>query len=495
MQPPVPDTSTICRVCMTTAKVSEGRPIDLVNLYALSPSVPEQISLHEMLVAICAPVFAKPSPKTMPANACTGCRNDIIAAFRLHQQCIETDRLLGELFGAARKEEEEEEQVSESEEEEDMKVDGGDPLMSCGRQEVIKVEALDLLESMDDGDDSEGSDWDAQEGDEDSRKCKVCSKVFEDISELSAHMKDEHRLYLCKKCCELCKSEHSLAYHAIKHKEKAVSTCSGCEKQFATVHTMQRHQRDGFCPGKASKPDTSLRCEPCNKTFDTLGAFQYHKKKHSARTVCAGCQKKFATPSSLRVHTKSGVCWGLEDDQPSTSDVGLVLKCNICDLLFETEQALNDHRLKHATPIVCPGCDKTFASKLSLGCHLRKEKCPAGEAKMKVAKEDVGPPFFCDKCGKQFSKQANLQVHVNNGFCEKSEASALARTCKICNEEQKNHVQAWTSHDRQASREAVFLRHLWSRFAFPKRTDKAQKNPRRWKADVYLHYLPTGLSD
>lgn len=440
MQPSVPDTSTICRVCMTMAK-GEGRTIDLVDLYALSPSVPEQISLHEMLKAICAPVFDKPAPDAMPSNACTGCRNDIIAAFRLHQQCIETDLLLGELLAVKQ----------EKQDDEDMKLDvSGDPLMSCERQEVIKVEVLDLLDKVDDGDScSEESD-----SKEEGAKCSVCGESFEDISELSVHIKDEHRLYRCKECGELCKSEHSLAYHVVKHKEKVISTCSDCGKQFATVHTMQRHKRDGFCPGRAGKLDPSLRCGPCNKTFETIGALQYHKTKHNGPTVCAGCHKSFASPSSLKIHTKSGVCSGVkEDEQPSTSGVGLVLKCDICDTLFKTEKALKEHRHKHATPSVCPGCDKTFATKLSLAGHLRKGTCPAGEEQ---SKQITDGPFFCDQCGKQFAKQTSLQVHINHGFCEKSEASALARTCKVCNVEQKTMYKL-NIHMTETHPETLFI--------------------------------------
>lgn len=439
MDPPVPDTSTICRVCMTMAK-GDGHAVELVSLYTLSPSVPEQISLHEMLKAICAPVFDKPaSPETMPENVCTGCRNDIIAAFRLHQQCVETDRLLGELLAVKQ----EEQKQFCGEEEEDMKVDGGDPLMSCERREVIKVEMLDLLEKVDEGDSSEESDCEAPEGAKGSMKCKICSEIFNDVSKLSSHMKAEHRLYLCKECGEVCKSEHSLAYHIVKHKEKDISNCSGCGKQFATSHTMQRHKKGGFCPGegerteKVAKPEPTFRCDPCNETFQTIGSFNYHKTKHCGPTACAGCHKSFASPTTLKIHIRSGVCSAVQDEQPSTSGAGLMIKCNICDLLFETEKALKDHRIKHATPTVCPGCDKTFASKISLAAHIRKGLCPTGKTKMDLLKIKEGP-VFCDKCGKQFSKQSKLQLHINHGFCEKSEASAHARTCKICKEEQQS---------------------------------------------------------
>lgn len=259
--PGLPDTSSICRVCMTAK--GEGRTIDLVNLYTVSPSVPEQISLHEMLKAICAPVFDKAETaaiEAMPRNACTGCRNDIIAAFRLHQQCIETDRLLGELLVVKK-------EVPASEQEEEEEMEGDDPLMSIDRQEDIKIEALDLLDELQNEGSLEGSDLEeeAQDGETIEPVCKECSEAFDDLDKLNAHVKEEHSLFLCKECGELCKTACSLAHHKYKHKGKAA--CPDCEKEFVTVHTLRRHRSGGYCPLKPGKTNPLFRCEPCDHSF------------------------------------------------------------------------------------------------------------------------------------------------------------------------------------------------------------------------------------
>uniref|UniRef100_A0A8D8CH69 (northern house mosquito) hypothetical protein n=1 Tax=Culex pipiens TaxID=7175 RepID=A0A8D8CH69_CULPI len=89
------DKKALCRVCMTA---TDGHRTDLYDGTSL---VAGQPSLHGMLKAICAAVFDKSDadyPPGLPTQVCANCRNAILAAFKLHQTCIETDRRLGELL-------------------------------------------------------------------------------------------------------------------------------------------------------------------------------------------------------------------------------------------------------------------------------------------------------------------------------------------------------------------------------------------------------------
>ncbi|KAL1380909.1 hypothetical protein pipiens_013857 [Culex pipiens pipiens] len=90
----VADTKMLCRVCMVPVEEHPANLYDDASPFGLP-------SLHNMLRTICAPVFAKPEAEAivpnMPTIVCLVCRNAIVAAYNLHQQCIETDRRLGEL--------------------------------------------------------------------------------------------------------------------------------------------------------------------------------------------------------------------------------------------------------------------------------------------------------------------------------------------------------------------------------------------------------------
>ncbi|KAL9692930.1 hypothetical protein quinque_012215 [Culex quinquefasciatus] len=89
----VADTKMLCRVCMVPVEEHPANLYDDASPFGLP-------SLHEMLRTICATVFAKPEADglpNMPTIVCLVCRNAIVAAYNLHQQCIETDRRLGEL--------------------------------------------------------------------------------------------------------------------------------------------------------------------------------------------------------------------------------------------------------------------------------------------------------------------------------------------------------------------------------------------------------------
>lgn len=393
-----------------------------------SSSSSGQPSLHGMLSVICAPIFAKPAPEEStpkwPANACETCKNSIIAAFKLHQQCIETDRQLNKIFAV--KLEVEEEVVEEPKDNID------DPL------EEIKVEPLEVMmveldendaadddKSDDGGDNSSDSDW--EEDDTEKRTCKVCSKVVDKVSQLGKHMKKEHpdRPHVCRICSESFKSYSGLQYHKVTHKGPA--TCDECGKTFVTKGSLNNHQKLGHCHGKKypfaaeagknksrTQGDQSKTCKVCGEVQKNAYALNVHVKKLHADSVlhCDECNLVFFKPYGLEKHKKSHAS-------------GQFSVCKICKEEFPTRDAMRYHMRNHDGPFNCTVCDKLIHTKTALTTHMKRhsghkpfscEMCPMKffsrmEKIQHMVTHTKVRDHVCDLCGSGFTKSDSLIKH------------------------------------------------------------------------------------
>uniref|UniRef100_A0A8D8FC31 Zinc finger protein 62 n=1 Tax=Culex pipiens TaxID=7175 RepID=A0A8D8FC31_CULPI len=415
------DMTAYCRVCMATPEAGFS------SLYESSSSS-GQPSLHGMLSVICAPIFAKPAPEEStpkwPANACETCKNAIVAAFKLHQQCIETDRQLNKIFAV--KLEVEEEVVEEAKDNID------DPL------EEIKVEPLEVMmveldendaadddKSDDGGDNSSDSDW--EEDDTEKRTCKVCSKVVDKVSQLGKHMKKEHpeRTHVCRICSESFKSYSGLQYHKVTHKGPA--TCDECGKTFVTKGSLNNHQKLGHCHGKkypfaaeagkkksSAQSDQSKTCKVCGEVQKNAYALNVHVKKLHADCVlhCDQCNLVFFKPYGLEKHKKSHAS-------------GQFSVCKICKEEFPTRDAMRYHMRNHDGPFNCTVCDKLIHTKTALTTHMKRhsghkpfscEMCPMKffsrmEKIQHMVTHTKVRDHVCDLCGSGFTKSDSLIKH------------------------------------------------------------------------------------
>uniref|UniRef100_A0A8D8FPT8 Transcription factor hamlet n=1 Tax=Culex pipiens TaxID=7175 RepID=A0A8D8FPT8_CULPI len=306
----VRDTTKLCRVCLMD---SDGHRTDLYE-------VSDQLSLHEMLKAICATVFDKSDaeyPPGMPTTVCADCRNAVLAAFKLHQTCIDNERRLVELlalkwelqdleieeeFGdplkSTNKEllsvEVENHAKTEGEthllEEEQPKDEMEDSLSAGEHGNTIKVEELDLMDVDDNenGDIPETGEIVERSSGEDTNKttCIICSKSFGNVVMLRKHMALEHQLHVCEFCPKSFKIRASFTRHRRQHLKKhpergssgsrKVYSCQYCEETFKVGMQLMRHK--AAVHRNLKDPNQPFTCRLCAETYATATELMTHKK-------------------------------------------------------------------------------------------------------------------------------------------------------------------------------------------------------------------------
>ncbi|XP_039438272.1 zinc finger protein 883-like [Culex pipiens pallens] len=416
----VRDTTKLCRVCLMD---SDGHRTDLYE-------VSDQLSLHEMLKAICATVFDKSDaeyPPGMPTTVCADCRNAVLAAFKLHQTCIDNERRLVELlalkwelqdleieeeFGdplkSTNKEllsvEVENHAKTEGEthllEEEQPKDEMEDSLSAGEHGNTIKVEELDLMDVDDNenGDIPETGEIVERSSGEDTNKttCIICSKSFGNVVMLRKHMALEHQLHMCEFCPKSFRIRASFTRHRRQHLKKhpergssgsrKVYSCQYCEETFKVGMQLMRHK--AAVHRNVKDPNQPFTCRLCAESYATATELMTHKKTHENPVNCS-CGRRFKNDMRLQAHTASGTCSGDNDR-----------RCNICNKVFKSVDFMLRHRnAVHSESVVCPECGQTMANLASMKVHLRIGYCSAQ------------PP---------------------------TKSVIAARTCKICGEEQKN---------------------------------------------------------
>ncbi|KAL9704563.1 hypothetical protein quinque_008081 [Culex quinquefasciatus] len=404
-------TAKLCRVCMTA---KEGHRTDLYDTTSL---VSGQPSLHGMLKAICAPVFEKSEsdrPPGMPTKVCSICRNAILAAFKLHQTCIETDRRLGELLAVKRelqdlehndgpgdplgsnsKETLRDEMLNMGVEVGCVKTDGAtlllkeeqpkeetaDSLPEAEHVGTIKVEELNLMEASDNDNDN-ASDCDENEEtlvDEDTSKttCKICSKSFKPV--------------VCSECGKTMANFNSLRMHlrvgyCSKQKDKppteamlAARTCKVCGELQKTRFAVSGHM-------KVAHPDRMFRCDICGKEFQLQRYLDLHKVSHGPKTyLCQSCNEILPTKEALKKHRRT-------HKAPIT--------CNVCGKVVATNYSLSVHMERHVglKPFACDNCPMRFFTKAEIRGHMLTH----------TKKQD----HVCDLCGSRFTTNHSLKKHV-----------------------------------------------------------------------------------
>ena len=120
--------------------------------------------------------------------------------------------------------------------------------------------------------------------------------------------------------------------------------CHECERSFATVAALRKHQH----------PRKEFACKYCEKTYVSLGALKMHIRTHTLPCKCTICGKAFSRPWLLQGHIRTHT-----GEKP--------YKCTNCQRAFADRSNLRAHLQTHTAvkKYCCNQCSRSF-SRMSL---------------------------------------------------------------------------------------------------------------------------------
>ena len=102
-------------------------------------------------------------------------------------------------------------------------------------------------------------------------RCETCQKAFSTPKGLLRH-RTIHISKTCQHCIKVVDKSNYLR-HLKVHSTKKLLNCSTCLKSFKRTDDLKRHEERHW-------PEVSRVCVQCKEIFQTLSAFNNHKKSH-----------------------------------------------------------------------------------------------------------------------------------------------------------------------------------------------------------------------
>ena len=234
------------------------------------------------------------------------------------------------------------------------------------------------------------------EHDMDGTKCFKCGVEFMNNKSLIVHLLKLHDIQVSDDApCEFCGksiSKKTLDRH-LRYSHGVIHNgfmCLICDKLFKTKeketdHMVKTHKND-------------LKCDKCDKTFDTSLTFDGHIKEcfgeESKKTyTCKECQNgyEWCSTKMLELH------WVQEHKVHKKV-------CKICGVQERNHLDLKNHIKKihdQITKHQCHHCGKHFLSSSKLNVHLRK------------AHNEMAFIWKCQYCQKELNNASMLKDHIN----------------------------------------------------------------------------------
>ncbi|XP_006156436.1 PR domain zinc finger protein 15 isoform X1 [Tupaia chinensis] len=200
-------------------------------------------------------------------------------------------------------------------------------------------------------------------------QCSVCSKVFQNSSNLSRHVRSHgDKLFKCEECAKLFSRKESLKQHvSYKHSRNEVDSeyryrCGTCEKTFRIESALEFHN--------CRTDDKTFQCEMCFRFFSTNSNLSKHKKKHGDKKfACEVCNKMFYRKDVMLDHQRrhlEGVRRVKREDLEASGENLVRYKkepsgCPVCGKVFSCRSNMNKHLLTHGDKkYTCEICGRKF---------------------------------------------------------------------------------------------------------------------------------------
>ncbi|XP_050079589.1 uncharacterized protein LOC126567408 [Anopheles maculipalpis] len=434
--------STFCRVCATVC--SEQHCI-YETVYQNAT-----LSMHMMMEKIVPSVFNAEQVKMdefmcWPRNICLECKNKILDAYILYEQCMKSGDLLRECMSRKADsfivegvyDDEKKSYAIESLElvskyDEEVAIE---PITVIDQEKPTRKRAprkLDFKQSRKNDstpakmltrdeatltpteDNEQHSDYEEAISTETSNTTKLVTRNSSareksKTSKRIAEAGKEKPLRVGKKRMvrkvQLQEHEESTDETQEPQTKKNLYQCLLCKEE--TPYTSPKHLTEHL---KEKHPHEIHCCNLCPKVFMKKEAFEHHQYCHATGRsyFCLFCDKGFQTEQLLKNHIK-------------THTHGTGFLCSHCGQEFSNRSNLRQHLIRHTgdKPWQCSLCPSRFSMKSYLDRHQHTHT----KAKF----------FSCDTCGSQFSRHYSLVkhqlIHTGNVWV----LGDRHFTCEVCN--------------------------------------------------------------
>ena len=260
-------------------------------------------------------------------------------------------------------------------------------------------------------------------------KCNECEKSFVHRSSLSKHKKNIHKfkLYNCSICSKSFILEQKFRNH-VSFEHKLSFSCKFCEKSFNQISDLTQHVTNNH-------PDISKElfyCQYCTLTFKTRYHLDFHINRHFESSIgCVFCGEKATSTEYLLFHIRSKHpecctnCFycGLDMNRKEYLYDHMLSQHKFpCEILIET----CDPGLENCTKVYkCHICGSSHNSKYSRNLHIKKNHSKNSKCKCTICNLSFGSEltlaehtdilhankFKCSFCGMELFHFQNLKLH------------------------------------------------------------------------------------
>ncbi|KAJ4449102.1 hypothetical protein ANN_00497 [Periplaneta americana] len=218
-------------------------------------------------------------------------------------------------------------------------------------------------------------------------KCKICGKEFKYADVLNVHIRSHtgENPYTCDVCDKNFRSKESIRIHMLSHTGQKPYLCDICGKGFKQSNHLKEHVaiHNGYKP---------FICDICGKGLTQSHSLKKHLRLHAEKMhfKCRVCDKNFTRKEDLTIHMRC-----------HTGDI--VFDCDICGKEFISYHQLKQHVPIHtaAKDYDCKFCGKSFSRLRYLDNHLRNI-------------HNTEKPFTCDICNKSYKYKKSIITHLRS---------------------------------------------------------------------------------